>query len=236
MFPRIIFAFIFFLALQKTNAQFEISYRVEIVMNTGLKDVIDNKKAGHELWSKHLRTLENCEGILNVCANQSYFTIVNRGLNVNYSDYLSTAFFDTSSWLTTNDSAKNIRRRKQQIIYADYNRNPWVFTGEKREIAGYVCEKAYKKLFFETQPDLERLVVVWYTPDIPVDSGMLDANGIPGLILLYTNGKYKYIASSVKPVKNCEINVPEMSVVSFSEYNEAAAKRNKARVEPVIKK
>lgn len=221
--------FLFIVTSNIVLSQIEVSYDVEYNMSSKISDLIANKKSGYELYEPHISTIRNLEGVLLVCNNQSYFNVVDNGAGNYATPILTTVLMERSRWITDNEKAFNISYSEGLAIEADYTKNPWVFTGDKKVISGYTCQKAYKKLYYVSEPKLETLLVVWFTPDIPVTSGMMDATGIPGLILLYTDYKYKFIAKQVTKLDKCKINVPELKKITFTEANNAAAVRNKAR-------
>jgi GLPGLI family protein len=229
MFKRLIVTVLFSTIPLVCFSQIEVRYDVEYIINEKLKETLELKQSCSDMFAMHIKALENFEGVLIACDNKSYFTVENRGMDLKPTDYMSIAYFDLVSWITTATKAENIQRRNFQRVEADYNKEPWVFINEARVIAGYVCQKAYKKLKYENQPELDQLLVVWFTTDVAVTSGFTDATGIPGLILFYANNEYKYTAKEVATLKKCKIDLPEMKTKTFTQSNKEAAARMEER-------
>jgi GLPGLI family protein len=68
--------------------------------------------------------------------------------------------------------------------------NDWIITEEKKEIMGYLCQKAV---------DISNAKrIVWFTEDIPVKHGPRGTNGLPGLILEFYDNKFSYIVQDIE--------------------------------------
>lgn len=62
----------------------------------------------------------------------------------------------------------------------------WELTSETEEVQGYVCQKAVTEY-------AGRKWSVWFSPEVPVDSGLWKFNGLPGLIMKAVDSKEEYI-------------------------------------------
>ena len=79
------------------------------------------------------------------------------------------------------------------LVSDDMEQMPWKITGERKEILGYICQKA------TTERDSSK-VEVWFTPQIPISSGPSSYGGLPGLILETNrgNGEAVVVAKEIK--------------------------------------
>jgi GLPGLI family protein len=111
---------------------------------------------------------------------------------------------DYMNWVTqrhityTSLPTQTIKRRMdaQADIFSviDSVKSPkWKITGIKREIAGYVCYKA----FYAKNDSLN--IYAWFSPDLPVSVGPEGYTGLPGTILgvAAENGGEIYFAQEV---------------------------------------
>lgn len=75
----------------------------------------------------------------------------------------------------------------------------WKLTGETMEVAGYQCQKAVAKRDTTT-------IEVWFTPEIPVSSGPMNLNGLPGLVLkaVINDGFLTITATEIKKEEHDE--------------------------------
>jgi GLPGLI family protein len=106
----------------------------------------------------------------------------------------------------------------------------WEMTGETKFIGDYECYKATLKREVEVQqsgmsingdkdfedeleeePEMKEITVTaWYTPQIPVNTGPENYQGLPGLILEVNDGTTTMICSKIvlNPDKNVKIEEP----------------------------
>ena len=126
------------------------------------------------------------------------------------------------------------------------NRN-WELTGETKNIGQYTCYKATASKTHEftdiTVQDGEtkeekktRTIVItaWYTPQIPVNNGPSDYDGLPGLILEINEDKLTIVCSEIvlNPQEKIVIEEPTKGkVVSQKEFDEIMDKKQKEMME-----
>ena len=80
----------------------------------------------------------------------------------------------------------------------------------------------------------ERTVTAWYTPEIPINNGPDNYQGLPGLILEVRDGKLTIICSKIvlNPKNKLEIKEPEKGkVVTQEKYEEIMDKKAKEMME-----
>ena len=68
------------------------------------------------------------------------------------------------------------------VMTFDEEKTDWKLTGKQKTILGYPSQEAKMK-----QDTTE--IVAWFTPAIPVSSGPMGMNGLPGMILEMNYGK-----------------------------------------------
>ncbi len=90
-------------------------------------------------------------------------------------------------------------------------RPEWKIQIEKKEIAGYKCQKA-EAIF------LGRKWTAWFTMDIPVSDGPWKLWGLPGLILEANDStnEYAFKCMEIKNIKTPTIRVPKKNYIKLS--------------------
>ena len=126
----------------------------------------------------------------------------------------------------------------------------WELSSETKYIGEYQCYKAtYTKMVEkprvvfnseneeeeEKEPEMEeRTVTAWYTPQIPVNNGPDNYQGLPGLILEVHDGKLTIVCSKIvlNPKDKIDIKEPEKGkVVNQEKYEEIMDKKAKEMME-----
>jgi GLPGLI family protein len=186
---------------------------------------IQQQKFYENTFQPFIEIMKNSEGILYVCNNQSYFTINPKSNDTDSGNFLAEVEIESSSWITTKDKAGNIDRRLNFLSIADYNGNDWSIVDENQVIAGYKSFKATKYLEFEGFPNLNRTLEVWFTLDVPINSGFRDATGLPGLVTYYNDGRYEFVLESLNSLTDCGFNVPDLTEKLFSTASKEAQER-----------
>ncbi len=105
--------------------------------------------------------------------------------------------------LYTNMSTKEQYRQtgfmgKTFLIESSVEKNKWKLTGEKIKYLGYVCQKAERTEYIERE-DKERMIVAWFTSEIPTPIGPSGYNNLPGAVLMVNidNGKTEIKATAI---------------------------------------
>ncbi len=126
----------------------------------------------------------------------------------------------------------------------------WKLGSETKYIGEYQCYKATHTKMVEKprisfgsdeeteedkEPEMEeRTVTAWYTPQIPVNNGPDNYQGLPGLILEVHDGRLTIICSKIvlNPKDKVEIKEPEKGkVVDQKTYEEIMEKKAKEMME-----
>lgn len=85
----------------------------------------------------------------------------------------------------------------------------WNFEPETKTIAGYLCKKATTTAI---KFGRKQNIIAWYCEDIPIDDGVMDFNGLPGLILqIEIDDKTKIIFEKIVIFPKENITIPEPS-------------------------
>ncbi len=132
----------------------------------------------------------------------------------------------------------------------------WKLGSETKYIGEYACYKAtYTKMVpkpieivntdsdeevdLEAEQEMEeRTVTAWYTPQIPVNNGPENYQGLPGLILEVHDGKLTIVCSKIvlNPEEKVEITEPtkgkEVNQEKYDEIMEKKAKEMMERYRP----
>ncbi|WP_179335659.1 GLPGLI family protein [Winogradskyella costae] len=87
----------------------------------------------------------------------------------------------------------------------------------------------------EKEPEMEeRIITVWYTPEIPVSNGPAKYQGLPGLILEIHDGELTIICSQIVINPEAKIMIEEPTKgkeVNQKEYNDIMEKKTKEMME-----
>lgn len=206
---RLLVAYVIFIgSLNFTFAQIKVTYDVEVNLSNAQPGVEQS-----EIVKKSKRYFAQCAGTLIVCDKRSYFKAENIAVRQNQT---FNSILDLNHYLTTADSITKVSESQQKLIYTLANKTEWAIDYKsKQNIIGYECIKATKTV--KVQND-ERTITVWFTPDLQYSSGMIEAAGLPGLILRYES-MLIFTATKIISLTDCEIKLPSYDLVRRSEYN-----------------
>lgn len=156
----------------------------------------------------------------------------------------------TNTYVDQKDTMGKIFLVKDSIQKID-----WKLGSETKHIGEYQCFKAtYTKMVpkprkftsgslskveeknkADKKPEMiERTVTAWYTPQIPVNNGPDDYQGLPGLILEVHDGKLTIVCSKIvlNPEEKIDIQAPTKGkAVSRKKYKKIMEKKSKEMME-----
>ena len=140
------------------------------------------------------------------------------------------------------------------LVKDDFEKIDWKLESDTKYIGEYQCFKAtYTKMVEkprvsfgsddefdeEKEPEMEeRIVTAWYTPQIPVNNGPNNYQGLPGLILEVHDGKLTIICSKIvlNPEDKIEITEPtkgkEVNQEAYEKIMDKKAKEMMERYRP----
>lgn len=129
---------------------------------------------------------------------------------------------------------------KQFLIKDSLSTLAWELVNETKNIGEYTCFKAIYKdsitsTTFTDKGDIqevkkERITTAWYTPQIPVNNGPEDFQGLPGLILEINDGSLTLVCTKIviNPKDKTTIDEPNKGkVLSQAEFEAIVEKKSK---------
>jgi GLPGLI family protein len=129
---------------------------------------------------------------------------------------------------------------KQFLIKDSLISRKWELVNETKNIGDYTCFKAiYKDSITSTtftdngemeETKKERITTAWYTPQIPVNNGPQDFEGLPGLILEINDGSLTLVCTKIviNPKDKTDIVEPSKGKeVTSKEFQAIMDKKNK---------
>ncbi|GAK90393.1 hypothetical protein JCM19297_2405 [Nonlabens ulvanivorans] len=212
---------------QISFSQIEVKYSVDFKYKKSIET--ENPAYFKETFKPYLNIIRISSGILYACDNQSYFSILPNSADTELRNILTQVMIERSSWVTASTKGVQIERKLNFLSVVDYDKQEWQITDDEKIIAGYKCIKATKKLIFEGYPNLNRELEVWFTPDVPINSGFRDAIGLPGLILYYNDGQWEFTAHTITTLNQCDIKMPDYEEKSWTVLANEARERKESR-------
>ena len=119
----------------------------------------------------------------------------------------------------------------------------WELTGETKNIGNYTSYKAVYEIeeediqidninggLKEEKVTIKRIVVAWYTPDVPISNGPSNYGGLPGLILEVNDGDQTIVCSEIilNPKEIKEINEPTKGkIVTREKFGKISLEKTK---------
>ncbi|NQX82827.1 MAG: GLPGLI family protein [Flavobacteriaceae bacterium] len=110
----------------------------------------------------------------------------------------------------------------------------WEMSQETRKIGNYICYKATTiDIVYRRGRIIEKEIIVWYTPSVPISFGLKQFSGLPGLIVEMSANhiifKLKKIKLNIK--KGVKIKTPKVKeLISMEEYSEKVAKISREEI------
>ncbi|MBS3992556.1 MAG: GLPGLI family protein [Bacteroidetes bacterium] len=85
----------------------------------------------------------------------------------------------------------------------------WKLSQEKKQIGKYECFKAtaIKKIKNKTGEIINKSIIAWYTPEISLNLGPKEFNGLPGMILELDEGEVSFVASKIELNPNVVLTI-----------------------------
>src|SRR5690606_17976714 len=136
---------------------------------------------------------------------------------------------------------------KQFLIKDSLSTRAWELVNETKNIGEYTCFKAiYKDSITSTtftdkgeiqEVKKERITTAWYTPQIPVNNGPEDFQGLPGLILEINDGSLTLVCTKIviNPKDKTTIDEPNKGkVLSQAEFEAIVEKKSKEDRKSVV--
>lgn len=145
--------------------------------------------------------------------NESLFYCESENKSENLTGILSDSKSTYYTNLKSNDSFKLNKSFSQDKIPSDSLK--WKFLNETKKIGNYICHKGIATIVVKSSRGLmKRSIVAWYTSEVPIQFGLQNLNGLPGLImeLNIDNKKFKLTFTVIKiqlnPIEEIIIDRP----------------------------
>lgn len=138
------------------------------------------------------------------------------------SGYTNPIYNNLSTQETLVYSSENFFEKHKYVVELDNLKMQWKLLDETKTIKGYLCYKATGVYVIEGSDRIvEHPVMVWYSPEIPINFGPLGYGNLPGLIMeleVHTSRfTFKKIAFNQKEIK---IDKPDKGErISNQEYS-----------------
>ncbi|GGE44564.1 GLPGLI family protein [Psychroflexus planctonicus] len=105
---------------------------------------------------------------------------------------------------------------KQLIINYDKQPYAWKIHNEKKEIKGYICQKA--EAIIQNEKGVKSKVIAWFTNEINLNFGPKQYFGLPGLIIELHELESVYYLRSIK-FKDVELDTTKKGEeISYDDY------------------
>jgi GLPGLI family protein len=192
----------------------------------------DNQKK-NEVFSNYIKMAKKGAESLNFSlktnSDFSEFAIESNGIlseeqkiAIVFSNYIGKCIYDFNNKINYIKIEDESIFKKDEFIIKDSLAFDWKITSETKKISEYECIKATKKILknkSDSKKDIE--VVVWFCPNLSINSGPNGYAGLPGLILELNINNIAFVVDKIikKDVKEI-IEIPKNGkYISFVEYN-----------------
>ncbi|NCT08731.1 MAG: GLPGLI family protein [Flavobacteriia bacterium] len=188
------FPSIFFYS-QNGAAIYELSFKSnsfknkDSIKNAGIKQIIDNQK--NKIYVLHFEKDES------IFFEEEHLDAVSS----NKID-LTSIFADKGTYYF-NRKSKELLIQKDLLGETFLVTNPdnyvWELSNDKLKIGDYMCNKAitYKTIKNRKGESIKRTIIAWYTNSIPINYGIKDYYGLPGLIIRLDEPMISYELKSI---------------------------------------
>lgn len=180
-----------------------------------------------EMVALMLKNMKDVELILHFTSSESLFEPIAEMKSESNKTINLTATLAGKGKFYTNTTNKEILYQRDfmgDLFLIQYMPKQWKLTQEIKQIGAYVCYKATTIKTIESPKGMyERIITAWYTPQISVNFGPQEFNGLPGIILELDYGKIIYSAIKIElnPTEQIIIKKPiKGKKKTEKEYNE----------------
>ncbi|MGV8945790.1 MAG: GLPGLI family protein [Lutibacter sp.] len=196
--------------------QGKISYTVQAT-NIDFSKIENDSTKSIEVKNMVYKVFEDTkpvEAVLNFINNESIYELdlINEMAIENESKINLTKIMARSGKYYVNNVSKEILHEENftgDLFLIKYQPKVWELSQETKQIGNYTCFKAViiRKTKDKEGNEVDKIIEAWYTPQIPVNFGPKEYNGLPGLILEVQEGKLNIVASKI------ELNTKESAVI-----------------------
>jgi len=131
-------------------------------------------------------------------------------------EYCSKEEFSKSELIIYKDNSTNIKLLDKvgevSVSTSKTNKLDWIIIDNKKIIGDYNCQQA--EIIYKNEK-----WTAWFTNDLPIQEGPFIFNGLPGLILMVENNKYKFELLEVSKSENqCSSKIDNRKEISYDKY------------------
>lgn len=173
-------------------------------------------------WSRTTPYIDNIETSLFFSSQNSYFewkfrNLKKRDLTDNTIEHYSNSNRNLNHFIFTESKNNNIFLNlyvdnERYLVKNDEIKLEWILLDEYKTIDKYKCQKA--KTTYKN-----RIIIAWFTNQIPLQYGPHIWHGLPGLILeLYDTEKKNYFIVKAITIKKEDIISDKLSNINFNDY------------------
>lgn len=222
---------IILLTLTLLISSFIFSQKAEITYVASTSYVVDLSKNDTQNVDVE-QSVSDIEYKLYINKNKSYYK-KEESLRVDGSSINMTSVLGGSGIYYYNlTTTKNLLEKSGRLgdFLIEFEKINWVLTNETKKIGNYTCLKA-TAIVLRKRMDryTERKIIAWYTPEIALNFGPKNYNGLPGLILSLQEGKLYLVAKIVvlNPKEDIVIPVPnkDFERITFKEHEKLLSKK-----------
>lgn len=147
-------------------------------------------------------SLSDIHYTLNICEGNSFFSL-NEGIYKNPKATGIALSFTGRQEIYNNKKDSlyfKIKKIQNEIFFIEYEPiKDWDISNEEKEISGFKCYKATKKISKVLRKNFKKDVVViaWFCPEIPLSFGPMEYGNLPGLILELQDGRITFLADKI---------------------------------------
>ena len=218
-FKNIVFFFTLFIwqySNSQNKFQGKISYTIQVT-NIDFSKIENDSTTSIEvknIVNKVFKDTKPVTAVLNFINNESLYELdlINEIAIENDREINLTKIMARDGKYYVNNALKEILHEENfvgDLFLIKYQPKNWKLSQETKQIGNYTCFKAVtiRKAKDKEGNDEDKIIEAWYTPEIPVNFGPKEYNGLPGLILEVQEGKLNIVASKI------ELNTKEAIII-----------------------
>ncbi|MBU3011222.1 GLPGLI family protein [Polaribacter vadi] len=207
------------------NSNIRITYDVGLKLYKSGESLTKEKKS----YNDFMKDLPNKTYILDINNEHSIFYTDNK-MNIDVKNKLDLVSAFVGNGVYYHNAETNITLNQKNTLGEDFIienevKYIWNLSQEKKKIGDYICFKAtttqkYINRIGETKT---KQIVAWYNPDIPINIGIKDYHGLPGIIISLDEGDvyYECVKIELNLTENLNLSKPyKGKYVTKKEYND----------------
>ena len=209
----ITFLLVFFVGSSQQNFQGKVIYKVamENLDYSFIEKDSTKSMDVKDMTISILKNIKEAKAILKFTDTESLFEPIIEMKKEGIEGINLTAILAGKGKFYVNNSLKEYLYQKDfmgDLFLITHQPIKWQLSQEEKQIGNYTCYKATTIKTVENRKGaFEREITAWYTPQIPVNFGPKEYNGLPGLILELTQVKLTFSAIKI------ELNTKEEIII-----------------------